>query len=47
MLSVSEADLKKIASALNYTPEFFFQKDKVYGLGSSFLFNRKAQTRRP
>jgi Zn-dependent peptidase ImmA (M78 family)/transcriptional regulator with XRE-family HTH domain len=41
MLIVSEEDHDKIAKATNYTPEFFLQKDKIYGLGSSFLFHRK------
>ena len=41
MLSVSEEDLEAIAQHLRYTKEFFFQKDRVYGLGSSFLFHRQ------
>lgn len=41
MLLVSEEDLAKVANVLNYTEELFFQKDKVYGLGSSFLFHRQ------
>jgi Zn-dependent peptidase ImmA (M78 family)/DNA-binding XRE family transcriptional regulator len=41
MLLVAEDDLKKISQVLNYTPELFYQQDKVYGLGSSFLFHRQ------
>ncbi len=41
MFAVSDCDLKKIATVLDYTPEFFFQRDNVYGLGSSFLFHRQ------
>jgi Zn-dependent peptidase ImmA (M78 family)/DNA-binding XRE family transcriptional regulator len=41
MLLVSDEDLEKIATILNYTREFFFQKDQVYGLGSAFLFHRQ------
>ncbi len=41
MLQVAEEDLKKISKLLNYTPELFYQQDKVYGLGSSFLFHRQ------
>jgi Zn-dependent peptidase ImmA (M78 family)/transcriptional regulator with XRE-family HTH domain len=41
MSLVTDDDLQSLARALNYTPEFFFQKDKVYGLGSSFLFHRQ------
>jgi Zn-dependent peptidase ImmA (M78 family)/transcriptional regulator with XRE-family HTH domain len=41
MLSVSEDDLEAIARVLNYTQEFFVQRDRVYGLGSSFLFHRQ------
>jgi len=43
MLLVSREDLDKIAAVLDYTPDFFFQQDKVYGLGSSFLFHRQRQ----
>jgi Zn-dependent peptidase ImmA (M78 family)/DNA-binding XRE family transcriptional regulator len=41
MLLVSEDDLAHVAKVLNYTEELFFQKDQVYGLGSSFLFHRQ------
>ncbi len=41
MFSVSEDDLEIIAKVLGYTKEFFFQKDRVHGLGSSFLFHRQ------
>jgi len=41
MLIISEEDIDRLYKTLNYTPEFFFQTDKVYGLGSSFLFHRK------
>jgi Zn-dependent peptidase ImmA (M78 family) len=41
MLSVSEEDLDAIAHHLRYTKEFFCQRDRVYGLGSSFLFHRQ------
>jgi Zn-dependent peptidase ImmA (M78 family) len=41
MLLVSEEDLEGISKVLNYTKEFLFQRDKVYGLGSSFLFHRQ------
>jgi Zn-dependent peptidase ImmA (M78 family)/DNA-binding XRE family transcriptional regulator len=41
MLLVSEEDLKALSKALNYTEDFFYQRDKVYGLGSTFLFHRQ------
>jgi Zn-dependent peptidase ImmA (M78 family)/transcriptional regulator with XRE-family HTH domain len=41
MLLVSDDDLERLTKVLNYTAEFFFQKDQVYGLGSSFLFHRQ------
>lgn len=44
MLLVSEEDLARIADYLGYSREFFSQADKVYGLGGSFLFNRKRKT---
>jgi Zn-dependent peptidase ImmA (M78 family)/transcriptional regulator with XRE-family HTH domain len=44
MLLVSEEDLARIAEHLGYTREFFYQEDKVYGLGSSFLFHRQRKT---
>jgi len=44
LLEVSPEDLENIASATGYTTEFFAQTAKVYGLGSSALFNRKQQT---
>ncbi len=44
MLEILEDDLERISKATNYTREFFFQQDKVYGLGSSFLFHRQRKT---
>ncbi len=41
MLLVADEDLDSISRVLNYTTEFFFQKDQIYGLGSSFLFHRQ------
>jgi Zn-dependent peptidase ImmA (M78 family)/transcriptional regulator with XRE-family HTH domain len=41
MLTVTDSDLDTIAGILEYTKEFFYQSDKVYGLGCSFIFNRK------
>ncbi|HEY7309557.1 MAG TPA: XRE family transcriptional regulator [Gemmataceae bacterium] len=41
LFTVSEDDLEAIAKVLGYTQEFFFQRDRVYGLGSSFLFHRQ------
>src|ERR1700722_13591105 len=41
MLLVAEEDLTEISKTLHCTPEFFYQRDKVYGLGSSFLFHRQ------
>jgi Zn-dependent peptidase ImmA (M78 family)/transcriptional regulator with XRE-family HTH domain len=43
LLQVSEDDLEKISKVLGYTIEFFFQIDKVYGLGHSMLFHRQRQ----
>ena len=43
MLLVSREDLDKIATVLDYNADFFLQQDKVYGLGSSFLFHRQRQ----
>jgi Zn-dependent peptidase ImmA (M78 family)/transcriptional regulator with XRE-family HTH domain len=44
MLHVAEEDLERTARVLDYTTDFFFQQDRIYGLGSSFLFNRKRKT---
>jgi Zn-dependent peptidase ImmA (M78 family)/DNA-binding XRE family transcriptional regulator len=41
MLRPSAYDLDRISRLLKYTPEFFYQKDKVYGLSSTFLFHRQ------
>src|SRR5690349_9594406 len=41
LLDVSPEDLRAIARALNYEAEFFYQRDKVYTLGSSFIFHRQ------
>src|SRR5579872_3835908 len=43
MLAVTDADLRRIARALGFDPEFFYQPDQVYGLGTTFVFNRKRQ----
>jgi Zn-dependent peptidase ImmA (M78 family)/transcriptional regulator with XRE-family HTH domain len=42
-LNISAEDLVKIARVLDYPQEFFSQADKVYGLGSSAIFNRQRQ----
>jgi Zn-dependent peptidase ImmA (M78 family) len=44
MMEVSEEDLERIAEATGFTIDFFRQTDKVYGLGSTMLFNRKQLT---
>jgi len=44
LLDVSESDLQKIARALRFTRDFFYQQDKIYGLGSSSLFHRQRQS---
>jgi Zn-dependent peptidase ImmA (M78 family)/transcriptional regulator with XRE-family HTH domain len=44
MLEVDPQDLAKIASVTGFSIELFYQTDKVYGLGSSVLFNRKQLT---
>src|SRR5437867_3593751 len=44
MLQVSDDDLERLAKVLGFTPDFFFQTDKVYGLGSSFLFHRQRKS---
>jgi len=41
MLLVVDEDLDKIVKVLSYTEDLFFQKDQIYGLGSSFLFHRQ------
>jgi Zn-dependent peptidase ImmA (M78 family)/transcriptional regulator with XRE-family HTH domain len=41
VLPVTEKDLVVIARTLDYTAEFFYQQDQIYGLGTSFLFHRK------
>jgi transcriptional regulator with XRE-family HTH domain len=41
LLNVSEQDLDAIAKILGYTPGLFCQEDKIYGLGSTFLFHRQ------
>jgi Zn-dependent peptidase ImmA (M78 family) len=42
-LLVSEQDLMRIARALRYTPDFFYQHPRLYGLGSTTLFHRQRQ----
>jgi Zn-dependent peptidase ImmA (M78 family)/DNA-binding XRE family transcriptional regulator len=44
LLCVSGDDLNSMSRVLVYTTDFFVQTDKIYGLGSSFLFNRKRKT---
>jgi Zn-dependent peptidase ImmA (M78 family)/transcriptional regulator with XRE-family HTH domain len=44
LLQVSEADLSRIATFLDYDQQFFLQRARIYGLGSSFLFNRRRRT---
>lgn len=44
LLQVSEQDAAEIARVLGYTPELLYQRDQVYGLGSSFLFHRRRAT---
>src|SRR5450432_1024566 len=41
ILPVTNHDVENIALVLNYTTDFFYQIDNVYGLGSSFIFHRK------
>jgi len=41
MLAISEDDLERIAVTLNFTDGFFCETDKIYGLGSAFLFHRQ------
>jgi Zn-dependent peptidase ImmA (M78 family)/transcriptional regulator with XRE-family HTH domain len=41
VLSVTDDDLGAIADVTEYTLDFFYQTDKIYGLGSSFVFHRK------
>ncbi|UCE61669.1 MAG: ImmA/IrrE family metallo-endopeptidase [Phycisphaerales bacterium] len=43
-LPLTEENVAKMASALNYPVAFFGQGDTVYGLGSSFLLHRKRQS---
>jgi Zn-dependent peptidase ImmA (M78 family)/DNA-binding XRE family transcriptional regulator len=43
LLEVDGSDLEKIAEAMGYATDFFFQVDRIYGLGSSALFNRKRE----
>jgi Zn-dependent peptidase ImmA (M78 family)/transcriptional regulator with XRE-family HTH domain len=40
-LPVNAGDIENIALALNYSTDFFYQTDPIYGLGSSFIFHRK------
>src|SRR5687768_10404692 len=44
MMEVFGDDLERIAEATGFTVDFFYQTDKVYGLGSTMLFNRKQLT---
>jgi Zn-dependent peptidase ImmA (M78 family)/plasmid maintenance system antidote protein VapI len=44
LLSVADEDLDRMAKVLRYSPDFFHQADRVYGLGSSMLFHRKRQS---
>src|SRR5689334_12143072 len=41
ILQVSEADLRTFCKVLDYTPDLFFQREPIHGIGSSFLFHRK------
>jgi Zn-dependent peptidase ImmA (M78 family)/transcriptional regulator with XRE-family HTH domain len=41
VLPITDDDIEAIAEATDYATDFFFQIDKIYGLGSSFIFNRK------
>jgi Zn-dependent peptidase ImmA (M78 family)/DNA-binding XRE family transcriptional regulator len=44
MLEVDPRDLEEIAKATGFSVDLFIQTDKVYGLGSNVLFNRKQLT---
>jgi Zn-dependent peptidase ImmA (M78 family)/transcriptional regulator with XRE-family HTH domain len=43
LIEIDAADLSRIATVLGYSEDFFYQVDRVYGLGSSSLFNRRRQ----
>jgi len=44
LLDLSGDDLARFSAIVDYEPDFFYQTDQVYGLGTSFLFNRKRRT---
>ena len=44
LLVVAEEDVGVMAKALGYCADFFFQTDRIYGLGSSSLFHRQRQS---
>jgi Zn-dependent peptidase ImmA (M78 family) len=43
MLAVSDLDIAKISRVLDFDVNFFYQRDELFGLGSTFVFNRKRQ----
>ena len=44
LLSVGEEDLLVLSRVLGYGADFFYQTDRIYGLGSSSLFHRQRQS---
>ncbi len=44
LIAVDDVDIAKIGAKTGFVSEFFYQTDRVYGLGSSALFNRKRLT---
>jgi len=42
--NIQQEHLDQLATALDYPPEFFFQREKIYGLGVTSYFHRKKQS---
>jgi Zn-dependent peptidase ImmA (M78 family) len=44
LLRVTESDLAEISRVTKFRPSFFYRTDRLIGLGSSLLFNRRQKT---
>jgi len=44
VLNAAADELSRIAEATRYRPEFFLSQDRIIGLGSSLMFNRRQKT---
>ena len=44
LLNMATEDVVALSERLGYTADFFYQSDRIYGLGSSSLFHRQRQS---